>query len=112
MATYRCNACLGIYLSPQQGVLYFHTCSEEITDFDKGTRRVRPNHRDENIEQTLPGPDSPRIEPGNIIVLGTVKMRARGAGAVKLSDDDLLSGADAARLVQLRQMAGVPVRDV
>ncbi len=111
MATYRCKACEGLYLSPQGTMLYFHACPPIIDDAATGRSHLRPGHRDENLLQDLTvreGQPELRSPEGRI---GTVTMRARGPGRVRLSNDDLLTGADGARLGELRAMAGVEEPD-
>lgn len=79
MATYRCLSCLAIYVDPQKdGTRSFHACGERVVDYTKGTRAPYEDPRDENIVQEEPG--------------GLIRIRARGKGREKLSDDDLLTG--------------------
>jgi hypothetical protein len=45
VATYKCNACGGVFISPQNGVLYFHSCpplvvAELIAGVQAGTVKV------------------------------------------------------------------------
>src|SRR5258708_38181994 len=85
MATYRCLACGGIYVSPQpSGLRFFHTCPLSrmvIDDPVRQTSKEEPilNRRDENIVQDDPG--------------GPVHIRAAGAGRELLAEENLLSGA-------------------
>lgn len=106
MATYRCKVCDGLYVSPQGGYQYLHTCGP-LTDPVTGEQHRRPGHRDENYVQKMPDQDAPPIPPGESRRLGTVTRHAWGAGRVKLSDDDLVTGASLPRLAELRLLAGM-----
>ncbi len=110
MATFRCESCKGIYLDPQQGMRYFHTCPTEIRNA-VGDLVPTPNPRDENIVHVLlvgkGVPEGRPLHEGETIG----HLRSAGAGRVKLSDQDLLSTANAARLAQLRQLPGVQMPD-
>ncbi len=112
MATYRCLSCGSLYIDPQPpGMRYFHACPD-VLDHDTGARTPRPNKRDENIVETFElfdGRLKPVRDQGSI---GHVRMRARGLGRVKLSDDDLLTGVDLVRIDELRVAPGVAVPDV
>ena len=111
MSTYRCKACHGIYVSPQQGMTYFHACPPVIDDPVTGRAHHRPDHRDENLVQILPGPEAPPQPRGPGGLIGTVHMRSRGPGRVRISNDDLVSGADAAALEAMRAQAGTDEPD-
>lgn len=111
MATYRCACCKGLYVSPQAGVPFFHACPPEITDYATGAARERPCHRDENVVQVLPGPDAPAETLKRDGPIGQVRMKRRGPGRVKLSDDDRLTGATPAQLAALFAMPGTPEPD-
>lgn len=102
--TYRCRACLGIYLSPQGGVLYFHTCPP-VVDPATGRSALRDGHRDENIVQAAPRVAAAESGAGG--AGGISQMVAGGAGADLLSEDDLVTGADVEQLKVLRTMPAI-----
>lgn len=112
MATYRCNACQGIYVSPQPpGVEFWHTCPLVVKqggDPLTGPFEERPGHRDENVDRAI---THAPVEPGQPRPRNAPPMKP-GTGRVKLSDADLLTGADAARLGELRAMPGVAAPDL
>src|SRR5260370_38599471 len=94
MATYRCLACGGLYVTPQpSGLRYFHTCPLSrmvIDDPVRETSKEVPilNRRDENVVQDDPG--------------GPVHIKAAGAGRELLAEEDLLSGATVDQAKELR----------
>ncbi len=111
MATYRCKACEGLYVSPQGAMLYFHACPHIVDDAALGHSHLRPGHRDENLVQDLTVHEGVPLVLSKEGRIGTVTVRSRGPGRVRLSDQDLLTGADAARILELRALAGTDEPD-
>lgn len=109
MATYRCLSCGGIYVDPQPpGIRFFHTCTPLVRN-PAGELAPTPQPRDENpVVDQIVGKDIREgrpFDPADLIA----HVRARGRGRVKLSDQDVITGADAAGILALQQQAGVPV---
>jgi hypothetical protein len=93
MATYLCLSCKTLYIDPQRnGTQTFHVCGEQI-DHASGARRPYPNPRDENVYQDKPG--------------GVVRMKAAGAGRIKIDEDDALTAADPDQLEALRNRPAI-----
>ncbi len=102
MATFRCLSCGALYLDPQPpGIRYFHTCA--LLDDGVGQTSGRsPDYRDENF-RLQGGVTFPAV--GEIPGRGgeLPEIVAEGRGRVKLSDDDLLTGASANELARLKE---------
>lgn len=88
MATYRCLSCRSLYLSPQNGGTYYHTCPPGRVLEDGGPVVPFENPRDENLIQ----------EPGG----GPVRMKALGAGRDMVAEGDAVTGATQEQLNALR----------
>jgi len=51
---FECQACLGVYISPQRdGQAYYHACPP-LTDHASGVQTRRADHRDETVVQPDP----------------------------------------------------------
>lgn len=111
MATYRCRSCGGIYVSPQPpGLTVYHACPDQIRNA-AGVLIPTPDPRNENVEEVLTVVEGEvRVDP-KTGARGIVRMIHKGKGRVKLSDQDVLTGATPAQLLALQQAPGVPVPD-
>jgi len=88
--TWRCLACLAVYVDPRaDGMRYHHVC--QLLGETRAARHQRPGHRDETIVQDRPG--------------GPARMSSPGAGRALLAERDLLTEATITTYVALQTQA-------
>ncbi len=92
MPTYRCLGCRTLYVSPQQGMTFYHTCPLEFAD-EQGALHPFLDRRDENIVQELPG--------------GPVHMKAVGRGRELVDEGNALEGITFEQLKALQRRPAI-----